>query len=591
MIKNILKRLSNNFYLINHAITLCKLGSKGNILKFFYLSLLLIITSLSTTLPILIVIPFITTISDPEKIWRFEKIRSTASLFGIYNPNELFLPFLLLFISVVGINSYLSVYTIKFNNNLKASIGHQLSKLAYKKVIYSTYEYYLSTSSSKIITDFLESIRRCVESISCFIDGITGFFAFSFILITLFIVSKEITFILIAFVSVIYFLLGLLKSKIIKKEGRILSISRNLQTELIQETLGSKKDLILMNNQKTFIKKFTNINSKAEFAEKKIETALQSPKSIVEGFFIILLGALAYILKSVFDIDPIPALSSIALGLQKLLPAAFMIYSSYVGIRYRYDLSRKIIDLIKNTPQDINFLNLSKIEPISFEEINLNKINYFYPKTSKKIISNGSLIIKRGEAIGIIGKTGSGKSTLIDLIMGFIKPQSGEILLDKINILEPKNEEVLTRWRKSIAHVPQTIFLRSSTIIENIAYGRSIDEIDFEKAKSCCEAAQILNFINSTENGMYTMVGERGINLSGGQIQRIAIARALYRDAEVLVLDEATSALDRNTEEEVVESLKNYHKKITIISISHRLSTVSNYDRLIKIIKGQILSV
>ena len=168
-------------------------------------------------------------------------------------------------------------------------------------------------SSSKIIADFLESIRRCVESISLFLDGVTGLFTFSSILITLFFINKEITLILIALVSSIYSAIALIKNKIIKMEGTILSRTRREQTEIIQETLGSKKDILLMNNQSIFLKKFSDITTQAEFSEKKIDTALQSPKFIVEGSFIIILGIIAYFLKVNFNIDPLPQLSSIAL--------------------------------------------------------------------------------------------------------------------------------------------------------------------------------------------------------------------------------------------------------------------------------------
>ena len=576
------------FYLINHGISLCKLGSKGNIYKLVKLSFLLFLTSISSTLPLILVIPFVRTISNPDELWESEKIKSLSSYFGIYDANDLFFPSLIFFILVVALNTILSVYTISLNNKIKASLGNQLSILAYKKIIYSSYEFYISTSSSKIIADFLESIRRCVESINLFLDGITGLFTFSSILITLFFINKEITLILIALVSSIYSSIALIKNKIIKIEGTVLARARKEQTEIIQETLGSKKDILLMNNQNIYLKKFSDITTKAEFSEKKIDTALQSPKFIVEGSFIIILGIIAYFLKVNFNIDPLPQLSSIALGLQKLLPASFLIYSSYIGLKYRFKISDNIIKLIKNTPQDIiNFEN-SNFEKLDFKQIVLRNISYFYPGSNNKVLKNASLKISKGDTIGIIGETGSGKSTLIDLIMGFIKPQDGEVLINEIDISKSINEDTLIKWRKSIAHVPQEPFLINASIIENIAYGEKIAEIDFQKAIDCCKAASINKFINNTEKKMYTLVGERGINLSGGQVQRIAIARALYKNAQILILDEATSALDIKTENEIVQNLKNYHRKITIISISHRLSTISSYDRLIRISEGTI---
>ena len=183
----------------------------------------------------ILVIPFVRTISNPEELWKSEIIKSFSSYFGIYDSNNLFLPSLIIFILVVSLNTILSVYTININNKIKASLGNQLSILAYKKIIYSSYEFYMSTSSSKIIADFLESIRRCVESISLFLDGVTGLFTFSSILITLFFINKEITLILIALVSSIYSTIEMIKNKIIKMEGTILSRTRREQTEIIQK--------------------------------------------------------------------------------------------------------------------------------------------------------------------------------------------------------------------------------------------------------------------------------------------------------------------------------------------------------------------
>ena len=167
--------------------------------------------------------------------------------------------------------------------------------------------------------------------------------------------------------------------------------------------------------------------------------------------------------------------------------------------------------------------------------------------------------------------------------MGLIKPSKGQIKVNGTDINDNKEEMKLIQWRKSIAHVPQFIFISDISIIENIAFGEKIKDINFDKLVFCCKAAQIWDFIEPSEKGLYTKVGERGIKLSGGQIQRMGIARALYRDAEILILDEATSALDQKTESKVIESIRNYKKNLTVIAISHRLSTLSGYDRILRL--------
>ena len=199
-----------------------------------------------------------------------------------------------------------------------------------------------------------------------------------------------------------------------------------------------------------------------------------------------------------------------------------------------------------------------------------------------------NLEIRYGERIGLIGSTGSGKSTTIDLLMGLLEPTKGKILVDGEDLHDPEYPERLLAWRSSIAHVPQTIYLADSSIAENIAFGVPIDKIDFERVKRAAQQAQISAFIESTSESYATFVGERGVRLSGGQRQRIGIARAIYKQANVLILDEATSALDSSTEWAVMDAVEALSKKLTIVMIAHRLSTLQRCDRVIRLADGSI---
>ena len=311
------------------------LGSKGKRYQFLKLLFLLLITGFSEALPILIIVPFITLISYPEKILEIKFISSLNGFLNLEKPKELILPFFIFFVLLIIINSLLRISTIRFSNNLKASFGHELNKLTYKKIIYSDYEYYIKTTSSKILNDFAESIRRCVEIISLFIDGIANIITLIFLIITLLIISKEVTFILFGFVGLTYIFIALVQNKAVKREGRNLTSAKHQQTEIIQETLGSKKDIILKNNQTLFINEFSETSYKTEFSIANINNAGQLPKYIVESLFIILLGSIAYILKINFEIDPLAILGSLALGIQRLLPAASRIFQVFTGISGR----------------------------------------------------------------------------------------------------------------------------------------------------------------------------------------------------------------------------------------------------------------
>ena len=202
-----------------------------------------------------------------------------------------------------------------------------------------------------------------------------------------------------------------------------------------------------------------------------------------------------------------------------------------------------------------------------------------------------SFSIKKGERIGIIGKTGSGKSTLIDLLIGLIYPSKGSIYIDDLKLNNKINFNNILRWRANIAHVPQSIYLTDNTIAENIAFGVPFNEIDQKLLIKSAKNAQIDSFVNTLPKGFNTLVGERGVRLSGGQRQRIAVARALYSKANLLVFDEATSALDSNTERAIINSINKLSKNLTVIMIAHRLSTVKNCDRIFEISNGKLINI
>ncbi|WP_341885283.1 ATP-binding cassette domain-containing protein [Synechococcus sp. UW140] len=213
-------------------------------------------------------------------------------------------------------------------------------------------------------------------------------------------------------------------------------------------------------------------------------------------------------------------------------------------------------------------------------------MHFAYGPELPEVLGGIELEIGRGERIGIIGSTGSGKSTTLDLFMGLLLPTAGRILVDGEDLHDPEHPERLSAWRATIAHVPQSIYLADSSIAENIAFGLSKDQIDMGQVRLAAEQAQIAGFIESSPAGYNSYVGERGIRLSGGQRQQIGIARALYKQAQVLVFDEATSALDNQTEVAVMEAIEGLSKELTILMIAHRLSTVQRCDRVMQLELG-----
>ena len=307
------------------------------------------------------------------------------------------------------------------------------------------------------------------------------------------------------------------------------------------------------------------------------------PRFTLDAFGLILISVLAYLmtLKSENYISIITTLGVFALGAQRLLPAMQQIYGSWSSMCGQIASVNKLLILLNEKSLSKN--KREQVKPLKFENsIKFKDINFNYIDSSQ-ILKDISFEITKGERVGILGKTGSGKSTLMDILMGLVKPYSGKVLIDDV-ILDFKNSpESIHQWQAAIAHVPQQIYLSDTSIMENIAFCKPKNDIDFKKVYKAAKEAQILDFIESTKDKFETVVGERGINLSGGQLQRIGIARALYKGAKVLIFDEATSALDKVTEMNLMESINQLSRDLTIILITHRISSIQNFDKIIEI--------
>ena len=280
----------------------------------------------------------------------------------------------------------------------------------------------------------------------------------------------------------------------------------------------------------------------------------------------------------------IPLLGSLALGAQRLLPALQQIYSGWANLKSWSASIAAVVDMLEQPLPK----HTSSVEPrVLQQKITLHNVHFRYSQELPDVIHSLDLEIRKGERIGLIGSTGCGKSTLVDLLMGLLPPTCGQLLVDGVDLYDSENPELLLGWRSTVAHVPQNIYLADSSIAENIAFGVPVSSIDMERVKRASQQAQISSFIESCPEGYASFVGERGVRLSGGQ-QRLGIARALYKDASIIVLDEATSALDTDTENAVMDAVENLSRNLTLVMIAHRLSTVQRCDRVIKLKSGSV---
>jgi ATP-binding cassette subfamily B protein len=321
-------------------------------------------------------------------------------------------------------------------------------------------------------------------------------------------------------------------------------------------------------------------------ATASVQLITSAPKYLIEMFGMLLIALLAYLIVAYYADSEgvIPLLGVLALSAQRMLPMLQQIYSGWTAILSGKDSVKDSLDFLD---QPVLIQNTYEThDPIKFlDTISLKSLGFRYGVEQPAVLKDLNLKFKRGEIVGIIGTTGSGKSTLLDLIMGLLLPTSGILSVDDVEL----TYENLNRWQKNIAHVPQTIFLNDATVLSNIAFGVSGQEIDVERVIQAAKLAQIHEDIESWPLGYGTNVGERGVKLSGGQKQRIGIARAFYKKSEVLIFDEATSALDPITESKVMSSFNQLSYRPTVFIIAHRLSTLKQCTRVLKVENGYII--
>jgi len=542
-----------------------------------------ILSSFSESLSIALTLPLISVLIDPERIWQIRWLQNIFLNLGIYSSSKIILPITLLFIFASIISTLIKLFILRTNNFFAAAIGNDLSCLTYSRTLNQPYEKHIELNSSETIsatTTYVDSTREAIYSVLNFLS----YFCFVITIeITLFVFNWRIALFSIFIFGISYFFISYKSKLVILKNGKIVSILAKERVQLIQEGLGSIRDVLLGSKQKVFINKYSNIDLiyRRKIASNKFITF--SPRYIIENIGFIFIAILAYKFSNDNSStqNGLPVLGTFAVAAQKLLPSMQQCYNSIGTIRSNKSSILKVLEILNKK----NYIVYpKKIKPLNFKDsISLSSIDFKYPYSNKFILRDVSLLIKKGERIGIIGKTGSGKTTLTDILMGLLKPSKGIIKIDGINLYKKNIPEILFQWRLAIAHVPQNIYLSDNTIAENIAFGIPMDKIDFSKLEKVSKKAQIFDFIKSSKNNFLTKVGENGLKLSGGQRQRIGIARALYNDAQVIFFDEATSALDNITEKALINSLNLLDSNLTIIIVAHRLSTIKNCDRVIKV--------
>jgi ABC-type multidrug transport system fused ATPase/permease subunit len=460
--------------------------------------------------------------------------------------------------------------------------SHDISRALFGRMLRQPYSDYVRRNSSEALAA-IEKVRDVAGMVlSPVMQGLTATVIALFIAAFLFLLSPGAAAGAGLSLAIVYFAISRLTRERLDSNSRILATAATQRVKIVQEALGGLRDIILDRSQPVFEEAFATVDSRYRRAVATNSLVAQGPRFAVEAAGVVAIALVALWMSASGDIvRAIPVLGALALGSQRLLPLlqqAYMGWSATIANRQAIaDIAAMLqVRTLEDAP--------SGTEKLPFREaLTLSAVGFSYAGGAP-VLREVELVIAKGDRIGISGPTGSGKSTLLDLIMGLLEPTDGAIAVDG----RPLDGGSRPLWQAQIAHVPQSIFLLDDSIAANIAFGVRPAAVDMDRVRACAEAAHVAEFVAGLPDGYQTCVGERGIRLSGGQRQRIGIARALYKDAAVLILDEATSALDDATEAGVIESIMALGPERTLLMIAHRRSTLAGCGRILRVEGGSV---
>jgi ABC-type multidrug transport system fused ATPase/permease subunit len=534
-----------------------------------------------------VLVPVFSGMLNPQKLLEYNFFQNNVTKSLLLLPkSKIVMIFMSLLIFVYIIKSGFLFFLTWKQNKFSSDLSADLSKRMFEGYLTQSYSFHLLNNSALLlrniqieVNQFL-SVSQNVVVISIEISAALGV---SFMLFFLEPLGALLVMIFLIFSAFVFY--RLTKNKL-QSWGKNRQIYDGKTNQHIIQGLNGIKDVIVLGRQKNFLENFNKYNlAKADISTKQY-TLQMIPRFYLELLAVIGLSFLILIMTIQGKSNDIiiPIIGVFVAAAFRIIPSFNRIMTSFQIIKY----NNVAIDLLYSEFRKFKDVTL-KIEnsKVEFnEEIRINNIVFSYPNNDKPSILNISIQIKKGSSIGLIGKSGSGKSTVADILLGLLAPDKGEILVDgKFNI-----NESLVSWRSKIGYVGQNIYLTDNSILENVAFGVPLEEIALDKVIYVLKLAQIFDFINDLKDGLNTLVGERGVRLSGGQKQRIGIARALYNDPDLLILDEATSALDNETEKDFMNSVYNMKGVITLVIIAHRLSTIEKCDQIYELKNGKVIN-
>jgi len=559
-------------------------------IQFFGVMMAALATALFQTLSVVSVLPFVNLVMDPATLDqnRLLKFLFTSFEFSSLYSFTLFLGFMML--GIIVVSNSLSAFAAWLKVRFIWRKNHNLSVALLRKYLSLPYVYFLDKHSADLSKNILSEVeqltgRLLMPLLGLITSGITALVIFVLLLLVNPLVASVVVVLFVFFYGVIFFYLrGSLKEKgkrrLKENTGRFTSVG---------EALQGIKDIKVLGRERYFFERFSRCSMVFSKLQAWSHVVNQIPRYIMEivAFGGVITLVLVLLASGERGGQIIPMVSFFAFAGYRLMPALQDIFYSFTNFQFNKVILDKVYqDIHEGGTRFDKALDTKLPGPLAFQErISFANVSFFYPNRKDFVLKNINFQIGKGASIGIVGPTGGGKTTLVDLILGLLTPSKGTIEVDGIEVKEGN----VRNWQRNLGYVPQQVYLSDDTIARNIAFGIADEHIDIAQVERVSKIANIHMFIeNELPLSYNTLVGERGIRLSGGQKQRISLARALYHNPEVLVLDEATSSLDGTTEKAVLEAIENIAKLKTLIIVAHRFKTVEHCDKLYLVDKGEI---
>jgi len=556
--------------------------------QFLMLLGLMLLSAFAEVISLGAVLPFLSILVTPERVFNHPIVANIALEWGITSADQLVLPLTVAFAAAALLAGATRILLLWASTRLTVICGSELSIEVYRRTLHQPYRVHAGRNTSEVISGIINKVNNVVFGVMLpLLTVVSSAVLLVAIMLALIAIDPIVASAAAVGFGVSYMMITLTSRRRLYSNSQRIAYEQTQVVKALQEGMGGIRDVLLDGTQPLYCDIYSQADHPLRRAQGNNVFISGSPRPVMEALGIVLIAALAYTLSGQAGgiSTALPVLGALALGAQRLLPALQQLYAAWASIAGNHASLTDTIELL-DQPLPAEQTQPALAPLLIQSSIRFDAVRFRYASDGPWVLDGFNLIIPRGSRVGFVGSTGSGKSTALDLLMGLLSPTEGEVLVDG----QPISGNRVRAWQQIIGHVPQSIYLADTTLAENIAFGVPPEAIDLQRVQHAARHAQIADFIESSAEGYQANVGERGIRLSGGQRQRIGIARALYKQASVLVFDEATSALDNATEQSVMDAIEGFDRDLTILLIAHRLSTVRRCDIIVELEHGQVVA-